>query len=246
MGKYSENPLDNLQGYLENIERIAEHVDTMLAELQKAPSAGSDSEAIASLQAELVALRQNNNKMSTSMNTIAQAIGTVPTEEERNKQHQEDLEYIVKNAKKQITVGLDASANMSILKMSNQVQELANAISDAETSFSRTVNDTVRKVEEPLKKVAVNFEERIGKTVEKKAEKALHSASASVIENWFWRVLALVSLIAGCLTWLYPTIKEIDYPDGAEGFAYTVLAVLVIIFTIYGVYQWGKANGNRW
>lgn len=249
MQKYSENPLDNLQGYLENIERVVEELATKSAE---GNSTASDSEKIAtlkedvsSIRATIGSLRSEINTLSDAVNTVAAAIGTVPTEEERNKQHQEDLEYIVNNAKKQVTVGLDESANMRIFNMSSQVQELANAISDAETSFSRTIDATVRKVEEPLKKMAVNFEERIGKTVEKKAEKTLNKASAAVIENWVWRVLTTVGVIAWFITWLYPKIEDIEFPNGVEGFFYTILGVISITFILWGTYQWGK-NSRGW
>ena len=92
MGKYSENPIDNLQGYLGNIEMILERMEERQKELAAAPSQSADDSELESIKGELSSIRtaideirKDNGLVSASMNTVAEAIGTVPTEEERTK-----------------------------------------------------------------------------------------------------------------------------------------------------------------
>ena len=249
MGKYSEDPLDNLVGYLEDFEIRLERMEKQQKELSAAASKPSDNseinslkEQLASIRADVDGMRKENSTISKAMNTVAEAIGTVPTEEKRNKQHQQDLQFVVDTAKKQITVSLDADTNMNLHSISQQVRELNGAMRDANDSFSSKTNQTIQNMEARLDKIGDGFAQRIEKTTEKKEEKALHNVTASVIENWCWRGLALIGLIAWCLTWLYPKIKDIEFPNGVEGFFYTVMGVLLVITLLYGIFQWGKSS----
>ena len=42
MGKYSENPIDNIQGYLNNIEMVLERMEARHKELAEALSQSAD------------------------------------------------------------------------------------------------------------------------------------------------------------------------------------------------------------
>lgn len=260
MQKYSENPLDNLQGYLENIERVVEELATKSA---GGNSTASDSEKIAALKEDVSSIsatirslrseiKSEINTLSDAVNTVAAAIGTVPTEEERKNQHENDLKYIVENSKKQVSVGLDPSAQeqigsitMQVAGLADKLQEIKNSVSDVDSRLYNTVNNNLTKQEEGADAIVRNLESRMANVVEKKANKALNKASASVIENWVWRVLTTVGVIAWFITWLYPKIEDIEFPNGVEGFFYTVLGVISITFILWGTYQWGK-NSRGW
>ena len=114
MGKYSENPIDDIQGYLSNIEMVLERMEKQQKEQAAVPPQSADDSELESIKGELSSIRtaideirKDNGLVSASMNTVAEAIGTVPTDDERKRQHQEDLEFVVNNAKKQVTVDLE-------------------------------------------------------------------------------------------------------------------------------------------
>ena len=246
MGKYSENPIDNIQGYLDNIEMMLEkHAKA------PAPSTGSSEleamrEELSSIKSAIDEIRKDNGLISASMNTVAEAIGTLPTEDERKQQHQEDLQYIINNTKKQVTVDLNPSTRTKLDNISGGIYRFESTVKNAGDIVGKQISDNASKLSEPLDKLAATFETRIGRVVEKKAGKATDSITASIVENWCWRVMALTSLIVWCLTWLYPKIQEIDFPNGIEGFAYSVFGIIGVLFFLYGIYRWGKMNGNGW
>ena len=77
MGKYSENPIDNLQGYLGNIEMILERMEERQKELAAAPSQSADDSELESIKGELSSIRtaideirKDNGLVSASMNTV--------------------------------------------------------------------------------------------------------------------------------------------------------------------------------
>lgn len=246
MGKYSENPIDNIQGYLDNIEMLLERQAKA-----PAPSTGSSEleamkEELSTIKSAIDEIRKDNGLISASMNTVAEAIGTVPTEDERKQQHQEDLQYIIDNTKNKVIVDLDSSTKSQLNSISGGIDRFESTVKNAGDVVDKQISDNASKLSEPLDKLAATFETRIGRVVEKKAEKATDSITASIVENWCWRVMALISLICWCIVWLYPKIIEIDFPNGAEGFFYAVVGVIVVIFILYGIYRWGKMNGNGW
>ena len=126
------------------------------------------------------------------------------------------------------------------------IAEFKNTVKTAGESVSEQINKNAGRLSEPLNRVASNFESKINRVIEKKAEKATESITMSMVENWVWRTLALISLIVWCLVWLYPKIREIDFPNGAEGFFYAVVGIICGVFLLCAIYQWGKMNGNSY
>lgn len=246
MGKYSENPLDNIQGYLNNIEMVLERMEARHKELAEALSQSADNSEQEAIRTAIDEIRKDNGLISASMNTVAEAIGTVPTEEERKKQHQEDLQYIIDNTKKQVTVKLPQQTLEQLNKISNDINDFKSAVTSAGATVSKKIADNAGQLSKPLDKLAATFEQRVNKFVEKKTEQATRNAEAYVYENWFWRFLALISLSALFLLWLYPKIKYMDFPNDIEGFFYATIIVSVIPLILIGVYKWGKSNGNGW
>ncbi len=251
MGKYSENPIDNLQGYLSNIEMILERMEKQQKELAAVTSQSADNSELESMKDELSSIRtaineirKDNGLITASMNTVAEAIGTVPTEEERNRLHQKDLQYIIDNTKKNVTVDLDPSSKAQLNNISTGIGKFEAAVTAAGESVGKQIDQKASRLSEPLDRLASTFEKRIGKVVEKKAKSAENSDMWRTIEIWFWRSLALISLLSFGLIRLTSKIKEIDYPHGIEGFTYTILGIVCGIFALYGIYQWGKMNGN--
>ena len=253
MGKYSENPIDNIQGYLNNIEMVLARMEAQQKEQAAAPSQSADNSELESMKDELSSIRtaideirKDNGLISASMNTVAEAIGTVPMEEERKRQHQEDLQSIIDNTRKHVTVDLDPSTKKQLDNISGGIGKFEAAVITAGESVGKQIDQKANKLSEPLDKLASTFEKRIGRVVEKKAEQATSDITTSTVENWFWRAIALISLIAWCLTWLYPKIEEIEFPNGIEGFFYAVVGINVVIFLLYGIYRLGKMNGNSY
>ena len=114
MGKYNENALDN-------IEMGQERLEAQLKKLAETPSSFDDSSEMQSLKEEQSSIRAAMDEIrkdigiiSASMNTVAEAIGTVPTEEELQKQHQKDLQFIIDNAKGNVKVDLDPSTKAQL------------------------------------------------------------------------------------------------------------------------------------
>ncbi len=245
MGKYSENPIDNLQGYLSNIEMILERIEVQQKELAETSSnENSGQEALNDIRKAINDIRKDNGLVTASMNTIAEAIGTVPTEEERNRLHQKDLQYIIDNTKKNVTVDLNPATKAQLNNISTGIGKFEAAVTTAGEVVGKQIDQKASRLSEPLDRLASTFEKRIGKVVEKKAEKASKDITASTVENWFWRTIALISLIAWCLVWLFPKVRAIDFPNGVEGFTYSVLGIISVLFLLYGIYRWGKMNGN--
>ena len=253
MGKYSENPIDNIQGYLSNIEIVLSRMEAQQKELAAAPSQSADNSELESMKDELSSIRtaideirKDNGLISASMNTVAEAIGTVPTEEERKRQHQEDLQSIIDNTRKHVTVDLDPSTKRQLDNISAGIGKFEAAVTTAGEAVGRQIDQKASKLSEPLDRIAGDFEKKIGRVVAKKAEQASNDITSSTVENWCWRTMALISLIAYCLAWLFPKIREIDFPNGIEGFAYSVFGILGVLFLLYGIYRWGKMNSNSW
>ena len=253
MGKYSENPIDNIQGYLNNIEMVLARMEAQQKEHAAAPSQSADNSELESMKDELSSIRtaideirKDNGLVSASMNTVAEAIGTVPTEEERKRQHQEDLQYVIDNTRKHVTVDLDPSTKAQLNNISGGIDRFESTVKSAGDIVKNQISENVSKLSEPLNKLATTFETRIGNVVKKKAELATGSVTRSMVENWVWRGLALIGLIAWCLTWLYPKIEEIDFPNGIEGFFYAVVGIIVFLFLLFGIYRLGKMNGNSY
>lgn len=253
MGKYSENPIDNLQGYLGNIEMILERMEERQKKLAAAPSPSSDGSELEELKEELSSIRtaidtirNDNGLISSSMKTVAGAIGTIPTEEERKKQHQEDLQYIIDNTKKEVTVNLPQQTLTQLNNISSGINDFKAAVNSAGATVSKQIADNAGQLSKPLDKLAATFEQRVSNFVEKKTEKATRNVESYVYENWFWRFAALISLSTLFLLWLYPKIKDMDFPNGIEGFFYGTLIVSAIPLLLMGIYKWGKSNGNSW
>lgn len=130
--------------------------------------------------------------------------------------------------------------------ISSGVKSIDTALNSAGDTIKMNIEESAKHLSKPLDDLAKTFETRIGKVVEKKVNSATNSITASKVENWVWRILALTGLIALCMLSLYPKIKEIDYPHGAEGFFWGVVIFWAIIFALYGIYKLGKANSNSW
>ena len=244
MGKYSENPIDNIQGYLDNIEMLLEKQAKAPAPSTGSPELEAMKEELSTIKSAIDEIRKDNGLISASMNTVAEAIGTVPTEDERKQQHQEDLQYIIDNTKKKVIVDLDLSTKAQLNNISTGIGKFETAVTTAGDSVGKQIDQKANKLSEPLDRLASTFESRIGKVVEKKAKQASSDVTSSMVENWFWRSVALISLIAFCLVWLVPKVREIDFPNGMEGFAYSVFGIIGVIFLLFGIYRLGKMNGN--
>ena len=242
MGKYSENPLDDILGYLVSIERNLEKQGTQRDNTALDSLRGK----LSSISAAIEEIRKDNGLVSESMNTIAEAIGTVPTAEEREKQHQSDIEYIIENTKQRVVFDFSPKTKEQLDNISVGIAEFKNTVKTAGESVAEQINKNAGRLSEPLNRVASNFESKINRVIEKKAEKATESITMSMVENWVWRTLALISLIVWCLVWLYPKIREIDFPNGAEGFFYAVVGIICGVFLLCAIYQWGKMNGNSY
>ena len=242
MGKYSENPLDDILGYLVSIERNLEKQGTQRDNTELDSLRGK----LSSISAAIEEIRKDNGLVSKSMNTIAEAIGTVPTAEEREKQHQSDIEYIIENTKQRVVFDFSPKTKEQLDNISVGIAEFKNTVKTAGESVAEQINKNAGRLSEPLNRVASNFESKINRVIEKKAEKATESITMSMVENWVWRTLALISLIVWCLVWLYPKIREIDFPNGAEGFFYAVVGIICGVFLLCAIYQWGKMNGNSY
>lgn len=242
MGKYSENPLDDILGYLVSIERNLEKQGTQRDNTELDSLRGK----LSSISAAIEEIRKDNGLVSESMNTIAEAIGTVPTAEEREKQHQSDIEYIIENTKQRVVFDFSPKTKEQLDNISVGIAEFINTVKTAGESVAEQINKNAGRLSEPLNRVASNFESKINRVIEKKAEKATESITMSMVENWVWRTLALISLIVWCLVWLYPKIREIDFPNGAEGFFYAVVGIICGVFLLCAIYQWGKMNGNSY
>ena len=242
MGKYSENPLDDILGYLVSIERNLEKQGTQRDNTELDSLRGK----LSSISAAIEEIRKDNGLVSESMNTIAEAIGTVPTAEEREKQHQSDIEYIIENTKPRVVFDFSPKTKEQLDNISVGIAEFKNTVKTAGESVAEQINKNAGRLSEPLNRVASNFESKINRVIEKKAEKATESITMSMVENWVWRTLALISLIVWCLVWLYPKIREIDFPNGAEGFFYAVVGIICGVFLLCAIYQWGKMNGNSY
>lgn len=242
MGKYSENALDDILGYLVNIERNLEKQGTQRDNTELDSLRGK----LSSISAAIEEIRKDNGLVSESMNTIAEAIGTVPTAEEREKQHQSDIEYIIENTKQRVVFDFSPKTKEQLDNISVGIAEFKNTVKTAGESVAEQINKNAGRLSEPLNRVASNFESKINRVIEKKAEKATESITMSIVENWVWRTLALISLIVWCLVWLYPKIREIDFPNGAEGFFYAVVGIICGVFLLCAIYQWGKMNGNSY
>ena len=242
MGKYSENPLDDILGYLVSIERNLEKQGTQRDNTELDSLRGK----LSSISAAIEEIRKDNGLVSESMNTIAEAIGTVPTAEEREKQHQSDIEYIIENTKQRVVFDFSPKTKEQLDNISVVIAEFKNMVKTAGESVAEQINKNAGRLSEPLNRVASNFESKINRVIEKKAEKATESIIMSMVENWVWRTLALISLIVWCLVWLYPKIREIDFPNGAEGFFYAVVGIICGVFLLCAIYQWGKMNGNSY
>lgn len=242
MGKYSENPLDDILGYLVSIERNLEKQGTQRDNTELDSLRGK----LSSISAAIEEIRKDNGLVSESMNTIAEAIGTVPTAEEREKQHQSDIEYIIENTKQRVVFDFSPKTKEQLDNISVGIAEFKNTVKTAGESVAEQINKNAGRLSEPLNRVASNFESKINRVIEKKAEKATESITMSMVENWVWRTLALISLIVWCLVWLYPKIREIDFPNGAEGFFYAVVGIICGVFLLCAIYQWGKMNGNSY
>ena len=242
MGKYSENPLDDILGYLVSIERNLEKQGTQRDNTELDSLRGK----LSSISAAIEEIRKDNGLVSESMNTIAEAIGTVPTAEEREKQHQSDIEYIIENTKQRVVFDFSPKTKEQLDNISVGIAEFKNTVKTAGESVAEQINKNAGRLSEPLNRVASNFESKINRVIEKKAEKATESITLSMVENWVWRTLALISLIVWCLVWLYPKIREIDFPNGAEGFFYAVVGIICGVFLLCAIYQWGKMNGNSY
>lgn len=231
MGKYSENPIDNIQGYLGNIEMMLERMEKQQKEQAAAPSPSSDGSELEELKEELSSIRtaidtirNDNGLISSSMKTVAGAIGTIPTEEERKRLHQDDLQYIIDNTKKQVTVGLDPETTAKLDKISGGINDFKTTVNNAGNIVSKSISNAA----------------------EKAAEKATSNVTFSKVENWFWRIIFLIGGLACFVIWLYPQIEDIHFPNGALGILYTVLAILIVPLLFIGTYKWGKANGGSW
>ena len=246
MGKYSENPIDNIQGYLNNIEMVLERMEARHKELAEALSQSADNSEQEAIRTAIDEIRKDNGLISASMNTVAEAIGTVPTEEERKMQHQEDLQYIIDNTKKEVTVNLPQQTLTQLNNISSGINDFKAAVNSAGATVSKQIADNAGQLSKPLDKLAATFEQRVSNFVEKKTEKATRNVESYVYENWFWRFVALISLSALFLLWLYPKIKDMDFPNGIEGFFYGTLIVSAIPLLLMGIYKWGKSNGNGW
>lgn len=253
MGKYSENPIDNLQGYLGNIEMILERMEERQKEPAAAPSQSADDSELESIKGELSSIRmaideirKDNGLVSASMNTVAEAIGTVPTEEERKKQHQEDLQYIIDNTKKQVTVNLSQQTLTQLNNISSGINDFKAAVNSAGATVSKQIADNAGQLSKPLDKLAATFEQRVSNFVEKKTEKATRNTTSCVIENWCWRIAALTLLIAFSLAWAYPKIYDLGFPGGATGLFLGILIFWVFFLVLIGVYKLGKMNGNKY
>ena len=242
MGKYSKNPLDDILGYLVSIERNLEKQGTQRDNTELDSLRGK----LSSISAAIEEIRKDNGLVSESMNTIAEAIGTVPTAEEREKQHQSDIEYIIENTKQRVVFDFSPKTKEQLDNISVGIAEFKNTVKTAGESVAEQINKNAGRLSEPLNRVASNFESKINRVIEKKAEKATESITMSMVENWVWRTLALISLIVWCLVWLYPKIREIDFPNGAEGFFYAVVGIICGVFLLCAIYQWGKMNGNSY
>ena len=230
---------------------VLARMEAQQKELAAAPSQSADNSELESMKDELSSIRsaideirKDNGLISASMHTVAEAIGTVPTEEERKKQHQEDLQYVIDNTRKHVTIDLDPSTKAQLNNISGGIGKFEAAVVTAGESVGKQIDQKANKLSEPLDRLAGTFEKRIGKVVEKKAEQATSDITASTVENWFWRAIAIISLIAWCLVWLFPKIREIDFPNGIVGFAYSVFGIIGVLFLLYGIYRWGKMNGN--
>lgn len=147
MGKYSENPIDNIQGYLNNIEMVLARMEAQQKEHAAAPSQSADNSELESMKDELSSIRtaideirKDNGLVSASMKTVAEAIGTVPTEEERKRQHQEDLQYVIDNTRKHVTVDLDSSTKAQLNNISGGISNFENAVKNAGESVGKQID----------------------------------------------------------------------------------------------------------
>ena len=155
MGKYSENPIDNIQGYLGNIEMMLERMEKQQKEQAAAPSPSSDGSELEELKEELSSIRtaidtirNDNGLISSSMKTVAGAIGTIPTEEERKRLHQDDLQYIIDNTKKQVTVGLDPETTAKLDKISGGINDFKTTVNNAGNIVSKSISNAAEKAAE--------------------------------------------------------------------------------------------------
>ena len=128
------------------------------------------------------------------------------------------------------------------------INDINAAVSGAGDTIMRNIVESTNQLSEPLNKLvddlSTTFKTKIGKAVEKKAEKATSGVTRSMVENWFWRIIFFIGGIFYFVVWLYPKIEDIHFPNGALGILYTVLAILIVSFLFIGTYKWGKANGG--
>lgn len=251
MGKYSENPIDNIQGYLENIEMVLREMQEQQRKLAEAPLSSPDNhkletmrEDVSSIRSSIAEIRKENEILSASMNTVAEAIGSVPSEEERKLQHQDDLKYIINNTKERVTVDLDPSTKAQLNEIYGGIKGFEATVKNAGAIVGKQISDNASKLSKPLDDLADTFEKRIGDFVEKKADSAANDASRARVENRIWRIVASLCAISSFLVWLIPKVKENNI--GAEGFLFSVIAVLLVLYGYVGAYNWGKSKGNGW
>lgn len=161
MGKYSENPLDDILGYLVSIERNLEKQGTQRDNTELDSLRGK----LSSISAAIEEIRKDNGLVSESMNTIAEAIGTVPTAEEREKQHQSDIEYIIENTKQRVVFDFSPKTKEQLDNISVGIAEFKNTVKTAGESVAEQINKNAGRLSEPLNRVASNFESKIGSPV---------------------------------------------------------------------------------
>ena len=149
---------------------------------------------------------------------------------------------------------LDDESRKIISSASNTITSGINnfnaAVNGAGETFKKNIEESAGQLSEPLNnlldELTTNFKTKIGKFVEEKTEKATSNITWSIVENWIWRVVAIIGLFGFSLTWLYPKIEEIDFPGGVEGFFWGVVIMWVVFLVGIGLYKLGEAKSSRW
>ena len=222
MGKYSENPIDNIQGYLGNIEMMLERMEKQQKEQAAAPSPSSNGSELEELKEELSSIRtaidtirNDNGLISSSMKTVAGAIGTIPTEEERKRQHQEDLQYIIDNTKKQVDVTIDSATVTKLDNINKGIKDFNAALKNSGDVIGTAAKDAA----------------------EKAAGKASGKVTSTVIENWVWRVVALFAVASLFWLWLEPQLQSHDIPT-----LLIIIGIMAVPLILYFAYKMGEIS----
>lgn len=190
MGKYSENPIDNLEGYLDNIEMIVEKMEKRQKEHTEAapPSSdGSDLKAvragISAIKAAIKEIKKDNDLVSASMNTIAEAIGTVPTEEERERQRREDQVFVVNYIKEYFEKKMIHVAQLP----DTQIREIR--------AFLNGLDKLGEKIP---KEIPVKIDQNAKYQLENMGQKIDHFREAMSDGKWFrWGITLLFGIVGG-------------------------------------------------